>query len=459
MLSRMDGVVFGKGRFGYESIELATNSRKTDFDSDLLIDFENGSISDRVGNYLIEENNITETSDAVMGKTAGISRGSGGLRLSGKQGSLFGTSDMTGSFLIEFWLKPFIAENGEIIFYWGSSRIIMGYLIYQKIHASFANNHILWIFKNTFDGYTENDGVIQLQSYSTVIPNKWTHHELSWNAETGLLEYRIDGKIEAIKYVTSNSHERGGSIYPLYLGSAADVDICSDFSGCVDDIHISRKPLDEDNVYHGYDTYRKEGGHFVTEPILVSQSASLKKIDAVVTKPEQTEVMFYVRSGDNFYEWDDSNPEWIPVKNHEEIKNINGLYFQIAADLFSDGGGKHTPSVTELKISYEETPVPLPPFTVSAAAGDGCVTINWSSSVDGNAGGYYVFYGEAPGEYLGCEAIEGTSPVDVGNTTSFTFTGLKNGKIYYFSVVAYSKINYNILGEFSREVHARPLRR
>lgn len=459
LLSRMDGVVYGKGRFGYDCVQLDTNSRTADENSDLLIDFENSQVKDTLENYTVIENSITATNSSVMGKNAGLVHGDGGLRLSGKDGSFFGTADMTGSFLIEFWLNPFIAENGEILFSWRSSRTIANYPLYQMIRSSFVSNHMQWTFTNVFDGYTDNGGEISIQSYRTIIPNKWAHHEISWNSETGLLEYRIDGRIEAVKYITSNFREYGGTVYPLQLGVTANIDICPKYSGIVDDFHISRTCLDENSVREGYDTFRKEGGRFETQPVLISNSASLNKIDAIVTEPEQTQVVFYVRSGDNFYNWTENEPEWIPVQNHQDISGVSGLYFQVAADLFSDGGGRHSPSVTELKLSFTETEIPLPPFTLTAEAGDGKVKLSWSYSVDDNAGGYYVYYGERPGEYLGREAAEGMSPVRVGNTTSCTISGLKNGKIYYFAVVAYSRIDEHIMGDFSKEVYARPLRR
>ena len=67
-----------------------------------------------------------------------------------------------------------------------------------------------------------------------------------------------------------------------------------------------------------------------------------------------------------------------------------------------------------------------------------------------------MYYGNRPGEYLGRVAVEGTSPVRVGDVTSVTLHGLKNGTIYYFAVAAYSKIDDRILGTLSKEVFARP---
>ena len=70
-----------------------------------------------------------------------------------------------------------------------------------------------------------------------------------------------------------------------------------------------------------------------------------------------------------------------------------------------------------------------------------------------------MYYGNRPGEYLGRVALEGQSPINVGNTTSFTLTGLENGKIYYFAVATWSAYDDRVIGKLSKEVYARPLAR
>ena len=132
------------------------------------------------------------------------------------------------------------------------------------------------------------------------------------------------------------------------------------------------------------------------------------------------------------------------------------MYFQVAGELYPDGGGKTTPSVTQIDVEYTTLPEPLPPYKVFAEKGDGQVTLTWSYSVDDTAGGYYIYYGNRPGEYLGRAAVEGASPVNAGNVTSYTLTGLKNGAIYYFAIATYSKLDDRICGPLSKEVFARP---
>ncbi|MBP5157491.1 MAG: fibronectin type III domain-containing protein [Treponema sp.] len=450
-------IVRGRGRYGYDCMTLDTNSRRLSSDTDLLIDFEGDDLEDRAGNYRVVTNSIMASGGAKMGKGAGLSRGNGGLRLSGGRGALFGTTGFTTSFIIEFWLNPAVAENGEKVFSWRSSKNVGNSPIYQMMSASFYKNHLEWTFTNVFEGYEKDDGELSLSSYSTLIPDEWTHHAISYDVESGLLEYRINGRIEAMRYITSNGQELGGDVYRCNLGVVADIDICPQYTGLIDDFHIRRSNESESAQAMRYDIYDRDGGRFVTKPIKISPNAELVKVDALLDIPSQTDVMLYVRSGNNQFEWTDSYPEWIPVTNHSQIKNVKGLYFQLAVDLFPDGGGAVTPSVMNVALNFKEIDAPLPPFRVTAVASDSSVTLSWTYSVDKETGGYYVYYGERPGEYLGKEAVEGVSPINVGNLNSITFNGLKNGKIYYFAVAAYSNVNDKIMGVLSKEVYARPL--
>ena len=460
-VSEKKGITTGVGKFGYESLKLDTNSRIRNDDTDLLLDFEGSKPVDVTGHYEVVSSDIIPSASAKMGKSSGLSRGTGeGLRLRGKPGAIFGESGLAGSFLIEFWLNPSVAENGEKVFSWRSSRTVDRSPLYQMINASFYKNHLEWLFTNVFDGYRKNNGEIRIASYSTIIPDVWTHHSISFDADTGLLEYRINGKLEALRYITSSDCEMDGSVYQPVLGVVADIDICPDYTGLIDDFRIQNSAKNDTAEDMRYDTYGRAGGRFTTSPILVSKEAKLTKVDALLSEPDQTSVMLYVRSGDNYFTWNEDSPEWYPVTNHADItKELKGIYFQLAADLYPDGGGSVSPSVMQIDLHFVEVDAPLPPFRVDAQAGDGEVTLTWTYSVDSSTGGYYVYYGERPGEYLGREAVQGESPVDVGNVNRMTFKGLKNGKIYYFAIAAYSRVNDEIMGVLSKEVYARPLKK
>lgn len=457
------GIARGLGRFGYECVELDTNSHKVSMETDLLLDFEdlkNGTLSDSSGNYSVEKNSLLSASKSIMGKRAGLSRGNGdGIALRGKPGSVFGTKNRSGSFSIEFWICPATSENGEVIFEWHSSRIVDYYVLFQKIECAFINNCAVWTFTNLFEGDVSENGEVQLESYTMLIPDKWTRHEISYDEESGLLEYRIDGKVESLKFVTEDGRE-GGSIFPPVFGEVAPIHICPSFVGLIDDFKISRRVTDSSNPKNlNYERFKVDGGSFRTKPIAATPASVLNSLSIVENVPPQTEIRYYVRAGENYFGWNDVFPEWKQVKNGEEISGVNGRYFQIAVELFPDGGGRKTPSVTEIKVNYSQTPLPSPPLRLRARAKDGGVDLSWNFSVDENAGGYYVYYGNRPGEYLGTDADQGPSPIKVQNISEFKLTGLKNGAIYYFAVSTYSNLDDHINGRLSNEAYARPGRR
>lgn len=106
-VTERNGITTGKGRYGYESLALSTDAKKLGDDTDMLLDFENRSFDDRSGNYSIKSNSLYASSKAKIGKGAALSRNrSGGLVLSGRDGSFFSSEGPAGSFSIEILALP-----------------------------------------------------------------------------------------------------------------------------------------------------------------------------------------------------------------------------------------------------------------------------------------------------------------------------------------------------------------
>ena len=460
-----ENITTGKGRFGYDCIQLDSNSFSYDDTTDFLIDFENPVSPVVNGDYDIVSNNLKISNQAKTGKTAGLSRNIGGLVLSGKPGSFFGSTGLMGSFSIEFWLCPSIVENGENIINWESSKNENGQLVYQLLNGTFNQSRLEWTLLNFFNYYVSPNGQkdVILKGSSKIIPDTWSYHVLSFDCETGLLEYIVNGVTEDLIYITTNGRE-DGEVCLVVLGTPSNLEFCNEYTGKIDDIRLLRRTYSAPDFQSAENAgklspvqYLTKGGRFVSKPIMVSTGSILNTLTAEMTVPAQTEVCYYVRSGENFYGWTDSYPEWKPVESGEKLSGISGLYFQVAAELLPDGDGSISPTITEISLDFTELPEPLPPFVVKAVAGNGSVSVSWNYSVDDTAGGYYLYYGTRPGEYLGRVAVEGESPINVGNTTSYTVTGLENGKIYYFAVAAWSVHDMRVVGSLSKEVFARPL--
>jgi hypothetical protein len=72
------------------------------------------------------------------------------------------------------------------------------------------------------------------------------------------------------------------------------------------------------------------------------------------------------------------------------------------------------------------------------------VTLAWDPSTDPTVTGYNVYYGEASGTY--------TNPVNAGNATNVTISGLVQGTTYYFAATTYASSDMEMESPFSSEV-------
>ncbi len=452
--SYAENITTGEGKFGYESIRIDDGSHQVTAYTDLLLNFENGRVSDISGNYSVIENNMFTSEKSIKGDYGGVSRGvSPGLSLEGNAQSLFGRSGITGSFSISFWIFPSIAANGEQIISWRSSRTIQQKPLYQLLTASIYKNRMEWQFTNIFNAHNEDKNEFFLRGRSTIVPEVWSRHTLSYDADSGTLEYYMNGKLEGITYVTSNG-EQSGMIQQAEIGVPADLDICSQYVGSIDDFYITREYFADSEFL----TSSAKKGRFETQPIKTTGYGSqILSLTSQGLHPNQTDTLFYVRGGDNFYEWTETYPEWIPIKDTMPEKKVEGLYVQIAADLYSDGTGEKTPSVSEITLTYLKDEPPQAPVRIAVEAGDGFIDLSWPIQADKSITGYIVYYGEKPSEYFNRETIAVSSISQTNTAMRYRLQNVKNGTLYYIAIAAVAR-DGQLVGPLSREVYARPMR-
>lgn len=68
------------------------------------------------------------------------------------------------------------------------------------------------------------------------------------------------------------------------------------------------------------------------------------------------------------------------------------------------------------------------------------VTFEWIANTE-TITGYRLYYkvgGDSTPPYQGIGITEGNSPISIGNTTSFTATGLSDYETYHFALTAYN---------------------
>ncbi len=86
----------------------------------------------------------------------------------------------------------------------------------------------------------------------------------------------------------------------------------------------------------------------------------------------------------------------------------------------------------------------FPPTNISISSTSNNVLLTWSPIPSFTTGwGYKIYYGLFPyPPFSGTGLIEGNSPIDVGNRTSFTLSNLVENRIYYFFVTAYDNLGH-----------------
>ncbi|MCL2802169.1 MAG: fibronectin type III domain-containing protein [Treponema sp.] len=389
--------------------------------------------------------------------------------------AMFSAGNRLGDFTIEFWLYPQNMENGEQVFSWVASKQLNGNFTAQRITCTASRNRFSWTFVNFFTSINgSNHKNLEFSGNTPVVPKRWSHHLIRFDAVTGLLEYLVDGRTEAIVYATATGRE-SSEVYLPVAGSNGSFLLGERFVGLMDEFRIHSVCAGRS----GINRYTPTGGRIETRAVdLGENSSGVIRINAAGGRTsingtsarseyrqngrfrfsDASEMHFFVRASENPYLL--SNSTWTAFTPGEEITGVRGRYVQIAVDFYPSADGESSPYLEQINIIYMPGEPPLPPRNLVAVAQDGSVQLRWRHSPASNTAGYLVYYSSVRGELFGNDALQGASPIDAGITNSINIEGLKNGTLYYFRVAAYDRItgevNLNV-GEFSAEVTARPL--
>jgi len=461
-----DGAGSVPGATGPEIVMLAsradTGRAGVTVDPDLYLSFDGEKPVDETGRWTVQTIGTYERS-----ATSRFGDGSGSFRapvsrllLQPASTEVFTPNLPLGDLSLEFWLKPTRADSGEIVFLWKANRKVGSASQSQQISCLVLRNRVVFSFLNFFSGATGVQTTISLQGSSILVPGGWSHHLVRFDSATGLLEYLMNGKVEAVTYATSTG-KQSGTVYNPVPGGSGRLELAPNYTGLLDEFRIVQAYLEEPVL-------RKfpAAGAVAVSPIfdLGSTNSTLLSIAAQVRTPGEAAVHWSYRAGDSSAGWKDDSPPWVPFTPGINFDSTGpaprGRYIQLRMELYPDAPGERSPVVSSMRIRFEPDQAPNPPASLFLTPGNGRIVASWPPVSEADIAGYVVYYGLSSGDYFGTGALEGDSPIFVegSRTASLSLNGLKNGTLYFFAVAAYDDAHPPHIGASSRETSARPSR-
>ncbi|MDR3276590.1 MAG: hypothetical protein LBT11_05205 [Treponema sp.] len=492
----------------YPVLTLSAASGNARSNPDLLLSFDEGRpdlFRDSSGRYAVRVSNAVSSVSRSWARSgagaANFSLDTAGIQASLglpeplvisplSSAALFASNSSFRDFSIEFWLYPLTMENGEQLLSWSATLPgDRGTGTPQYIQCIAQRNRLRWNFQEFFASAGRDSRLnLSLEGVTVLTPRTWSHHLIRYDADTGLLEYLVNGLPESVTHTTPTGRE-GGEVYVPLSGEGSRFILGSRFSGLLDELAIygsfAGTPV--------LGRYAAAGGRMETRifdlgegsPELLRLEAAGGRVSGAGERlgneyagsgnaggsfgfADESAIRFFIRT--SALPWFDAAQPWTPLLPGKDLGGaIQGRYVQLAAVFYPSADGETSPYLEELRMIYRPDAAPQPPGIVTAQARDGAVELSWRSSPDTDTLGYLVYYGTGRGDYFGTGARIGgirlASPIDVGGVTSIRIEGLENGKLYFFAVAAYDRkgpapgASGTMMlhaGEFSREVSARP---
>lgn len=474
------GVGMAHGLWDSPALALADAEYRKDSHTELLFNFNQSTQSE------ISAGGYQYASDGIGAQIRGDLpyRGSGsamfipgnGIHLVAGSDSMFSSGREWSDFTIEFWIYPASFRGGESLFSWEGAMWFDQRPVVQSIQVRAENGKLKWVFDDVFIQLTSDEygdpkllsSSFELESRSEIVPRSWSHHMLRYSAETGVLEYLINGRSEAVAYATTDQSADGSPLL-VHIGAESEnrLSIGDNFSGFMDEFRIQREWVDQPEL----SVLRNEPGFALIGPIdLGADSVRLTGFDAEYRSPGLSDVRFSFLQRQQFTPLlpndiaDDSQWQFVtPGAEQESIDSSGGRYVYVRLEFLPDGTPTHVPLVQQLSLQYEQSPAPPAPYRVRTEPGNQTVLLSWNDVLASDVTGYLLYYGDRPGEYFGTDADLGPSPIDLGKVNQVQLAGLANGKMYYFRIASYSMYNSPNQGLYrernmSGEVFARPSR-
>lgn len=434
------------GKRGFYDISCSDNEYTPDKDTDMIFSLNDSQSSDKMGNYAIMNQVPYISSKEAFGNGAAFFDGTTTLEIQAVENALFSPATLWDSFTIEFRMLPATLKEGATVFLWKGLHMKDKSLIPQEIRCTIHDRKLVWDFDNFFVNPDDTLKRISL-SGDKLIPGMWSHHMISFNSETGLLEYRIDNIPSDNTYTTRTGNETNEFNIPL-IGNQQSfpLELGNNYSGLIDELRISKSVIENPFL-----SKFSHSGFLETGIIdFKSPDSQLLRIETDSSIPQNTSIRFQYISANNKFDLMNPDLEWqefTPFSNIDE----KCRYLKIRAQFFSESYSGKSPVLSNISMIYRPSELPHPPLDLHAEKMDGNIKISWKKAINPAIKGYLLYFGEEPGEYFSTG-----SPIDAGNNNYINLEDLDNNKRYYFTVTSYKSLDPRLESIFSNEISISP---
>lgn len=359
-----ENVVVKEGRKGFYDILLDDSYSTTQFD--LEINFNPGEIYRSSQNYKLHleksKNPITLISknEFVRGGGSGVLRGYDEIKLTPLPSSLLAPGKVWEDFTIEFWLYPVSLRDGEDIITWHGSRFTNNNYDGQKFTVQILNRRLEWKFQGFFINLADNSSLdVKITGLNALSPQFWQHHAVRFDANSGIIEYIVNGVPEALQYVTDN-YKDDGTIYLPKVGKGLGnpIRIGSSFVGLMDEFKIS-----DTIVTPLLSRYPKDKGILMTKVIdLEILNREIDRINILTSLPSDSKIICYYRMAsipfnpethkldiiDEYSDWTKFNP----TDNLDSSSLLR--YIQLMIQLHPSSDLSKSPIIHEIQINQQD---------------------------------------------------------------------------------------------------------
>lgn len=456
-LALRDQVALEEGWRGGHDLVLRDWGAVPDATTDLLAVFDQGT-RDTTGRYQSSSEGVAIV-DRVRRFGTGSAAFNGEARLTFEAGpeALLAPGGQPGLFTVDMWIHPLRVSEGASILRWRGALVNSGRPVLQELRLEIRNNRLVWTLTNLIVS-AEADGSrvfssAELVARGSLIPSRWTHHQLRFDGRIGQLSYRVDGVPAAISYLTGSGAEESASGGIYFGADTGDGLVIGDgYHGFLDELRITRDVTRSPRPV----SFSGAPGQAMTEPLSLGPSgARIDRIDVRRRTPGQTAVRTWYRIGDLVVSRDPERAlpsTWRELPADGRIPaSERGRFLQLRFDLLADAAGRDSPRVEAVTIDYTPEPPPPPPNGLSGSGVAGGVELEWDPVLTRDIAGYRVYVGQRPGRYLGTDRVQ--SPIDAGNDTGLIIDGLEPDRAYVFAVESYDR--YGEASGLTREIQVR----